>query len=104
MKKKRHAIRIPLDRYFLILVGLFLLLALLLTLIVLNDGPTKLPGVDLSRLDEDQQDRAVQVMQKEPSPCGCKLTIAVCRERDRTCQTSIRLGRSIVEKIRLDKL
>lgn len=58
------------------------------------------PGIDLTGLSEAQKNKAIREMNKESCWCSCEFTIAQCRNLDPRCQTSIRIGKSIVEKIK----
>ena len=59
----------------------------------------KLPGIDLTKYTAKQQATILARANKERCPCGCKLTVAGCRNDDRTCGTGKKLAAKIVEEV-----
>jgi hypothetical protein len=57
-----------------------------------------LPGVDLSVLQANARDRLVHEANLQKCPCNCHLTLACCRNRDRSCQTSLKITREMVKQ------
>jgi cytochrome c biogenesis protein CcmG/thiol:disulfide interchange protein DsbE len=57
-----------------------------------------IPGVDLTKLSEDQRKTVVQAMIAEDCTCGCGLTVGECRIDDPTCPISLPLAKEIVKK------
>jgi thiol-disulfide isomerase/thioredoxin len=62
-----------------------------------------LPGVDFKGLSPAQKKLALKRMNSESCTCGCKMTIAQCRIKDPTCDTSQKLAENIVNDIRAGK-
>ncbi|MDP7049135.1 MAG: hypothetical protein QF721_06765 [Verrucomicrobiota bacterium] len=60
---------------------------------------TDLPGIDLSGLTASEKNAVLMQARREKCPCGCKLTIAVCRNEDSSCKTSVGIAEKIVERI-----
>jgi thiol-disulfide isomerase/thioredoxin len=52
------------------------------------DRANQLPGVDLSKLTEEQKQVALHRFNAETCSCGCKFTLAQCRIYDRNCAIS----------------
>ena len=67
------------------------------------DKPDKvykiLPGIDLSKFTAKQKTTILERANKERCPCGCKLTVAGCRNDDSTCSTGKKLANKIVEEV-----
>jgi len=64
--------------------------------------PTKfkaMPEIDLSKFTAKQKTAILKRANKEGCGCGCKLTVAGCRNDDRTCRTSVKLAKKIVKDI-----
>jgi hypothetical protein len=57
-----------------------------------------LPDVDLSAVPGSTRDRLVRQANSQPCPCNCGLTLACCRNRDRSCQTSLKVCREMVKQ------
>src|SRR5713101_2396430 len=57
-----------------------------------------LPDVDLSALQAGTRDQMVRRANLEKCPCNCGLTLARCRNRDRSCQTSLKIAREMVKQ------
>lgn len=60
-----------------------------------------LPGIQLADLTKEQRHIAIEEMNKEACPCGCRYTVAQCRHVDTACRTSVRIGQLIVDRVRL---
>ena len=60
---------------------------------------TELPGVDFSRLNEQQKTAALRQMNAKSCDCGCGLTLAQCRINDSACRVSLALAGQIVDRI-----
>ena len=58
----------------------------------------KIPGLDLTKLSEDQRKTVVQALIAEDCTCGCGLTVAECRIDDPTCPISLPLAKDIAKK------
>ncbi len=58
-----------------------------------------LPGIDLSKFTAKQKTTILERANKEGCPCGCKLTVAGCRNDDSTCSTGKKLANKIVEEV-----
>ena len=56
---------------------------------------TELPGVDLSKLTQEQKISALHKFNAETCNCGCTFTLAQCRIYDRNCQIS----KAVISKI-----
>jgi thiol-disulfide isomerase/thioredoxin len=52
------------------------------------DRATMLPGIDTSKLTQEQRLAALHKLNAETCDCGCKYTLAQCRISDPACQTS----------------
>ena len=63
------------------------------------DRAKMLPGVDLTKLSQDQRDAALHKFNADSCDCGCKFTLAQCRIYDPDCQISQRRAAEIVKKI-----
>lgn len=63
------------------------------------DRAKMLPGVDMTKLSQDQRDAALHKFNAESCDCGCKFTLAQCRIYDPDCQISQRRTAEIVKKI-----
>jgi len=60
---------------------------------------SKVKEVDWSGLSEAQKKLALRVMNDNGCNCGCKMTIAVCRERDSSCRRSLIFARTITDSL-----
>ena len=58
-----------------------------------------LPGIDLTKYSAKQQATILARANKERCPCGCKLTVAGCRNDDSSCRTGKKLAAKIVEEV-----
>lgn len=63
------------------------------------DRAKALPGVDLSKLSEEQRDAAFKKFNAESCDCGCKFTLAQCRIYDPACRISQERTAAIVKQI-----
>ena len=52
------------------------------------DRATMLPGIDTSKLTQEQRMAALHKLNAETCPCGCKYTLAQCRISDPGCKVS----------------
>jgi len=59
----------------------------------------QLPGVDLSKLAPEQKDRVFRLLNERMCPCGCRMTLALCRINDSTCPTSLKQAAEIVARV-----
>lgn len=57
---------------------------------------TRLPGVDLSGLDQRRQDMVLHILREEDCPCGCNMKLAQCRVEDQQCPVSPKLVSKVV--------
>src|SRR3989442_719206 len=60
---------------------------------------SKVKEVDWSGLSESQKKVGLKVMNENGCNCGCKMTIAVCRERDSSCRRSLIFARTIIDAL-----
>ncbi len=58
-----------------------------------------LPGIDLSKFTAKQKTTILERANKEGCPCGCKLTVAGCRNDDSSCGTGKKLANKIVKEV-----
>ena len=58
-----------------------------------------LPGIDLSKATAKQKVTILERANKEKCNCGCKLTVAGCRNDDSSCKTGIKLANKIVKDV-----
>jgi len=58
-----------------------------------------MPEIDLSNFTEKQRKSILDITNKEFCDCGCKLTIAQCRNEDSSCRRSIPMAWNVVEKV-----
>ena len=63
----------------------------------------QMPEIDLSSFTEEQQATILVRANKENCDCGCKMTVAECRNDDTSCRTSVRLAKAIVEEVTGEK-
>lgn len=63
------------------------------------DRATELPGVDLSKLTDEQKKIALRRFNAESCTCGCKFTLAQCRIWDSACAVSKAATEKIITKI-----
>jgi|TARA_B100002003_G_scaffold82034_1_gene76522 ankyrin repeat protein len=62
-----------------------------------------MPEIDLDSFTEEQQTTILARANKEGCYCGCKMTVAECRNDDTSCRTSVRLAKVIVEEVTGEK-
>lgn len=60
----------------------------------------ELPGVNLVGLDAGQQRAVFEEVNRTICTCGCKMTLARCRNLHSACQISLKLCRELVEEFR----
>ena len=63
------------------------------------DRATILPGVDLSKLNQEQRAAALHKFNAESCDCGCKFTLAQCRIYDPACKLSMDRTTAIVAEV-----
>ena len=63
----------------------------------------KVKEVDFSGLSDPQKKIALKVMNDKACNCGCKMTVAQCRERDESCRRSLVFARTVVDAVREGK-
>ena len=51
----------------------------------------KIPSIDLSQFTDEQQAEILKRANAEGCDCGCKMTVAECRNDDQTCGKSVTL-------------
>jgi hypothetical protein len=56
-----------------------------------------LPDVDFSVLQRNARNRLLRQANLQKCDCNCGLTLACCRNRDRSCQTSLKICRAMVK-------
>ena len=64
---------------------------------------SKMKEVDWTGLSDAQKKTALKVMNENDCNCGCKMTIAVCRERDSSCRRSLIFSRTVIDALREGK-
>jgi thiol-disulfide isomerase/thioredoxin len=62
------------------------------------DRATMLPGIDTSKLTQEQRTAALHKLNAETCDCGCKYTLAQCRISDPACKTSKERAAAIVSE------
>jgi thiol-disulfide isomerase/thioredoxin len=62
------------------------------------DRATMLPGIDTSKLTQEQRMAALHKLNAETCDCGCKYTLAQCRVSDPACKTSKERAAAIVSE------
>jgi thiol-disulfide isomerase/thioredoxin len=62
------------------------------------DRATMLPGIDTSKLTQEQRMAALHKLNAETCDCGCKYTLAQCRISDPACKTSKERAATIVSE------
>src|SRR2546425_4521579 len=65
--------------------------------------PSKVKEIDWTGLSEAQKKVALKMMNGKDCNCGCKMTVAVCRERDSSCRRSLIFARTIIDALREGK-
>ena len=58
-----------------------------------------LPEVDIASFTDAQQATILMRANREGCDCGCKMTVAECRNEDSPCRTSVRLAIAIVKDV-----
>ena len=64
---------------------------------------SKMKEVDWTGLSDAQKKTALKVMNESDCNCGCKMTVAVCRERDSSCRRSLIFSRTVIDALREGK-
>jgi hypothetical protein len=59
-----------------------------------------IPGVEVEGLPTGQRMALIQDLNKEACTCGCRMTLAECRDRDPFCQLSVSLAQDAVLRFR----
>lgn len=59
----------------------------------------KIPAIDLSQFSEKQQATIIKRANAEGCDCGCKMTVAQCRNDDQTCGKGMALAKAIVKDV-----
>lgn len=57
-----------------------------------------LPDIDLSALTPSARDHVIQQANAQKCSCNCGLTLACCRNRDRSCQTSLKICKTMAKE------
>ena len=69
-----------------------------------EEGPvtdlSMIKDIDFSGLSETQKQAILRLMNKQDCNCGCKMTAAWCRNRDRSCRRSLIFARTLVDAFR----
>jgi protein-disulfide isomerase len=65
--------------------------------------PTRIKEIEWGGVSEPQKKMALKVMNENGCNCGCKMTIAACRERDSSCRRSLIFARTVMDSIREGK-
>jgi thiol-disulfide isomerase/thioredoxin len=60
---------------------------------------TELPGVDMSKLNEEQKRAVLKRLNTDSCSCGCGLTLAQCRINDSSCDISEKRANELVKQI-----
>ena len=64
---------------------------------------SRLKEVDWTGLSDAQKKIALKVMNGNDCNCGCKMTIATCRDRDSSCRRSLIFSRTVIDALREGK-
>lgn len=91
--------------YCAIAAAVLILIVAMQWLVITRSNPegkteffSDLPDVDLSVLQASARDHLVRLANLQKCPCNCSLTLACCRNRDRSCQTSLKMAREMVKQ------
>ncbi len=57
-----------------------------------------LPGIDLASVAPERRPALLEEANRDRCTCGCKMTLAYCRNNDRSCRTSLRLCQEMVQR------
>jgi protein-disulfide isomerase len=94
-------------RWIICLAGITALVALPAALLAETHPPitdlSRLKEVDWTGLSDAQKKIALRVMNENGCNCGCKMTIATCRDRDSSCRRSLIFARTIIDALREGK-
>ncbi len=58
-----------------------------------------LPDINLAALQPEQRTSLIRELNATQCPCNCGLTVACCRNRDRSCQTSLKMCKEMVGRL-----
>lgn len=58
----------------------------------------ELPGIDLTSVAVERRPALLEEANRKRCTCGCKMTLAYCRNHDRSCRTSLRLCLEMVQR------
>ena len=93
-----------LKRLILLSLCSVLLLSFPATLLSEEEGPvtelSMIKDVDFSGLSEQQKQSILKLMNEHDCNCGCKMTIAWCRNRDSSCRRSLIFARTLIDSYR----
>lgn len=64
-----------------------------------SKGTRPLPGVDLSKLSPEKREKAVRLLDQLSCTCGCRMTVAHCRDVDAACPRSLQQAAEAIAKI-----
>lgn len=64
---------------------------------------SRLKEVDWTGLSDAQKKTALKVMNENDCNCGCKMTVAACRDRDSSCRRSLIFSRTVIDALREGK-
>ncbi len=59
---------------------------------------SEVPGVNLTKLKPDQVAQFKKILDSMQCDCGCKMTVLMCRQKDRACGISKRIAREQLQK------
>ena len=59
----------------------------------------QIPGIDLSRLNDQQKAQVTARLSGEGCPCGCTLNLLRCRIEDSTCPVSLQRAQTIISQV-----
>lgn len=65
-----------------------------------ND-PISASELSLEGLTTEQRTKVVEILDEELCPCGCGHTLSRCEKLDPTCETSVRMRRHTIERVKL---
>lgn len=60
---------------------------------------SELPDVNVAALQPEQRTGLIRELNVTKCPCSCGLTLACCWNRDRSCQTSVKVCKEKVARI-----
>lgn len=59
---------------------------------------SEIPGLNLSKLTDEQKEEFKKVLEGQNCTCPCKMNLLRCRQNDRSCGVSLQLAREELEK------